>query len=201
MQPFLDTNFSTTIDIVNDHLKFTANATIFGRYEAYLIVSAPANDSSWDLLSFSISGVMRNESNGFYELLSSSIDRQLKERAMRAKNRLDLANNIRNSTQLNFQMFQTRLNESALELGNANTTYQDRLAEVSTANNALLEAQRAFDNASEELQQYEEDVNNLCMEQFCEDICMSGLSQLPFVVGIGAVFDYSCNLCWLLSGM
>jgi len=71
---FLDTNFFTGIDIVNNHLKFTANATIFGRYEAYLIVSAPANDSSWDLLSFSISGVMRNESNGFYELLSSSID-------------------------------------------------------------------------------------------------------------------------------
>ena len=175
----LDTNFVTSVDIVNNNLQFTANATIFGRYAAYLIVSAPTNDSSWDLLPFSISGVMRNETDNFYELLSASINRQLRDRAINARRREFLANAAQISSQRNLQIFQNQLTERRMELDNANTTYQDRLAEVSTAYNALLEAQKAFENASEELQQYEEDVNNLCMEQFCEDVCMSGRICTP----------------------
>ena len=176
---FLDTNFFTAVDIVNNNLQFAANATIFGRYSAYLMVLAPANYSSWDRLSFSISGVMRNGTGSFYELLSRSIDRQLRDTALNARRKLFYANIARNSSQQNLQMFQDRLNERRMELVDANTTYQDRLSEVSAANDAVIEARKAFDNASEELQQYEEDVNNLCMEQFCEDVCMSGRICTP----------------------
>ena len=176
---FLDTNFFTAVDIVNNNLQFAANATIFSRYAAYLRVLAPANDSSWDTLSFSISGVMRNGTGSFYELLSRSIDRQLRNTAINALRRQISANRARISSQQSFQVFQSRRNMRRMELGNANTTHQDRLSEVNTANDALLEARKAFDNASEEVQQYEEDVNNLCMEQFCEDVCMSGRICTP----------------------
>ena len=176
---FLDTNFSTAVEIVNNNLQFAANATIFGRYAAYLRVLAPANDSSWDTLSFSISGVMRNGTGSFYEALSISIDRQLRDRASNARIKVFYANRVRSSSQVSFQMFQDRLNERRMELVDANTTYQDRLSEMNTANDALLEARKAFDNASEEVQQYEEEVNNLCMEQFCEDVCMSGRICTP----------------------
>ena len=175
----LDTNFFTAVDIVNNNLQFAANATIFGRYAAYLIVLAPANVSSWEILSFSISGVMRNGTGSFYELLSRSIERQLRDRAFNARVKVFYANRARSSSQRNLQMFQDRLNERRMELVDANTTYQDRLSEMSAANDALLEARKAFDNSSEELQQYEEDVNNLCMEQFCEDVCMRGRICTP----------------------
>ena len=177
---FLDTNFFTAVDIVNNNLQFAANATIFGRYAAYLMVMAPTNDSSWDTLSFSISGVMRNGTGSFYELLSRSIDRQLRNTAINALRRQISANRARISSQQSFlQVFQNRRNMRRMELVDANTTYQDRLSEMSAANDAVIEARKAFDNASEEVQQYEEDVNNLCMEQFCEDVCMSGRICTP----------------------
>ena len=175
----LETDFITAVNVENSEMQLSATTDIFGAYSTNLTISAPINEAPWERLPLSVLGEMNDGPNSFVETLESSIHNELRRRADTANRRESSAEMTRIRAQEQFMELERLLNESQVAVTRANQSYEEALSQLDVANMMLIDAQRAFDDAGEEIKLLEEDVNNLCMESVCEDVCMSGPDPGP----------------------
>ena len=175
----LEADFITFIDVENSEMQLSATTEIFSAYSTDLTISAPINKAPWERLPLSVLGEMNDGPNSFVETLETSIHNELRRRADTANRRERSANMTRQRAQEQFMELERQRIDSQVAVNRANQTYEEALSQVDVANMNLVSAQRAFDDAGEEIEQLEEDLDILCLERVCEDVCMSGTDPGP----------------------
>ena len=179
----LETDFITSINVENSEMQFSTTTEVFSAYTTDLTISAPINKAPWERLPLSVLGEMNNGPNSFIEALESFIHNELRRRADTANRREMSAEMTRRRAQEQFMELERQLSESQETVIRANQTYEEALSQLDIANMMLVNAQRTFDDAKG-IDQLEEDVNNLCVERTCEDVCISGSDPRPCYMDI-----------------
>ena len=179
----LETDFITAVNVDNGGLQLSATTEIFSVYSTNLTISARLNEAPWERLLLYVLGEMNDEQNSsFVETLESSIHNELHRRNDTANRRQRSANTTRQRAQEQFMELERQLIDRQGAVTRANQTYEEAFSKLEVANMKLVNAQRAFDDVGEEIEQLEEDLNNVCMERVCEDVCMSGPDPGPCYV-------------------
>ena len=151
----LETDFITAVNVDNGGLQLSATTEVFSAYSTNLTISAPINEAPWQRLPLSVLGELNDGPNSFIETLESSIHNELRRRADTASRRESSANMTRLRAQEQFMELERLLNESQEAVTTANQTYEEALTQLDVAIMKLVDAQRAFDDAGEEIGQFQ----------------------------------------------
>ena len=151
----LETDFITAVNVDNGGLQLSATTEVFSAYSTNLTISAPINEAPWERLPLSVLGEMNNGPNSFVETLESSIHNELRRRADTASRRESSANMTRLRAQEQFMGLERKLNESQEAVTTANQTYEEALTQLDVVIMKLVDAQRAFDDAGEDMGQFQ----------------------------------------------
>ncbi len=170
----LEASFITNIAIKDDTLSFSIVANIFNSYSTNLTVSAPTNEAPWDRLPLNIHGELNSGPGSFIETLENRIHAELESRANMAQERQVSAEMGRERTLEQVSELERQFSDAISAVDTENQTREDTLVMLAEALTELDDAQRAFDNSSEQINQLRNNLDNLCMEMDCEEVCMEG---------------------------
>lgn len=170
----LGTSFVTSIAVQNNTLGFSKTVNLFSIYPTILEVSAPTNEASWDHVPLSIKGEMTSGPASFSDDLENAIHTELQRRADIAVSRQSSAEMSRQRPLEQIAILENQINESKRAIESANQTYADALTLLADALAELDDAQPLYDNSTAEISQLQTNLDSLCMEMECEDVCMRG---------------------------
>ena len=171
----LGTSFTTSVIVSNGLLGYTESVNIFERYLARLSVSASINEAAWERLPFTVGGVMDNgfecSINCFNDQLEDAIHTELRQIGESAFRRQQSAMMSLNRSNEQVTSLESQLNRTLAELNDAMSEYNDTLTRVEAANMSLMMAQKALENATDDVMEVIANTSRLCIEDVCEEIC------------------------------
>ena len=168
-----DSSFTASARIENSVLTISSNTTIF-QYPANVHISALVNESEWEELSFLVRGDMLPTGNSFLERVNSTIVSKLRQAAESGIAREAAAQMSQDQALERLTKVSSQYNQSVIAVQEANQAYNRALLELNTTMTGLLETQKVFDNKTAQLRALEEKLSMLCIEKFCESVCMEG---------------------------
>ena len=166
-------SFMASAHIRNNVLEISGDTSVF-KYPARIDISSQISDKIWTELSYYVNGTLQSGSNTFVGRLNMEVSNQLSSMAQSGESREQVASESLDQANEQLAKTEARYNETVERIQKVNETYQEKLFEFNTSKSVLFEAQRAFNNASEELQEIEQNLDRLCTEMTCEDMCMNG---------------------------
>ena len=168
--------FLTEANIVRDQLVIISNSPVFG-YPAEYTVTAPSNTTNWNGLQYTLEGSLLSAGDGsLVQKLSAIVVEKLAQLARSGAVRRSVA-------QMAFDQSQERLKniEDQLAEAEANVTQasEERAAAniaVQTAQDRVTQLEAEFNSTQDDRAQLMEELDNLCQEDTCDDVCMPGRS-------------------------
>jgi len=166
-------SFNATAKIENNVLQISGNTAVF-QYPAYVQISALANETFWNNLTFTVHGDMLPGNDSFLESVNSEVVSQMRQEA-------DSGNSRKNVAQMSYGLAMERLNNASYEYNQsleqmyeANDSYNFALLKIEIARSQLLEVQSVFHSSRADLLELERGLNRICTDETCENICMRG---------------------------
>ena len=163
--------FEAEATISNNLLTINSEeGSVFG-YRAELHITAPANETNWDQLCFTVHGEIQII---FVQDLIEVYNNKLDMFVESGRSRLEVA-------QRSLDQSSARLASVILQINDVNSNLTQAEKQLMAANDAVVEAQvrlteieREFTDSQNDLQDEVETLDRLCTEQICQDVCMSG---------------------------
>ena len=174
----LGTQFTAPADIDEYYLTFSANVTIFGRYNTQISGRVPTG-RPWDDTSFIISGDFDTSPSSFVNRVDEYTHNYVTVRVNQANERLSNAAAAKNSVQMKLTQVQESLNESTLAALDAVSQYQQALDKVAAANSIVASLQMEVDQASAEFHEAQNKLTKVCEEQQCTGECAPQVECRP----------------------
>ena len=167
-------SFLATVSINKNVLEISGDTTVF-QYPTHIHISSQINNKVWGELTFSVRGTFDNGAKTFVSKLNQELGRQLKSMAESGQARQQVASESLEKASEQLNITQTRYNDVLERIQQVNETYIAKQHELLVAQGNLSDAQEAFNNASEDLQESEEQLNQVCTEKTCDSVCMRGI--------------------------
>ena len=169
------TSFHASGRIENNVLEITGNASLFG-FPANVAITALTNISDWSKLSFVLESIMFSGSESFFEKFTIAVIAKLSMIAKSGEARENVAKMALSQSISRLKDTQKRYNQSFDEEEKASQSYHEAVAGVELARNKLSAVESMLNSSNRELKELEDKLESLCIEQFCESVCMSGKS-------------------------
>ena len=170
----LRAQFITEINIHNGNLECTADVDIFGNVSTTLTIQAPTS-SPWKRLPLKVEGTMNNGPGSFLEQLQFYIQRFLQEIHNKTILRKQTNNMSLRVSQMRFENMCNQSIEREHNLNASSLALERAIESVMAANSSLKTAEAALDTSNAEVVQLEEQLQAICMEQGCDEICVPGV--------------------------
>ena len=167
-------SFMASAHIRNNALEISGDTSVF-KYPARIDISSQISDKIWTELSYYVNGTLQSGSNTFVSRLNMEVSNQLSSMAQSGESREQVASESLDQANEQLAKTEARYNEIVERIQKANETYQAKLLENSMAERNHSEAQITFNDASEELQEIRQQLDRLCTEMTCENMCMRGV--------------------------
>ena len=168
----LGTHFTTTADIKNGSLKFSAVAEIFGKYNSQISGVIPGGHA-WDNAPVSINGNFDANSLETFQNYSYS---QVLKKIKLAEERIYNVGAARNNTQQQLDIVQLSYNHHLAAKQLAENEYQQAIQMESDAVSAVTIAQAKVDAASTIVTQAQNTLTNVCELEECTTDCVPGVN-------------------------
>ena len=188
----LGAQFNTEVNIDNGNLQCTADVAIFGNYPTTLNIQSPTS-SPWRRLPLKVEGTMNSGPGSFLEQMQMFIQgylQDLNDKAIVRKQRNDMSLRM---SQMRFERLQNRSIERERRLNASSLALERAITSVMAANSSLLAAEAALDTSNAEVMQLEEQLQDMCMEQRCEETCLPGVVNNTCYQAVSVQRSGRCN--------
>ena len=189
----LGTRFTTEVDIDQDGLQFTTNCNMFNRYPVQLTGMADQN-SEWNGLPLRLSGNFVMSPTNIPYLLQAEIHDYVKfigERAQLSQQSASMAlQRARNQFESISNTYTTRLQDYEATC----REYDEAMAELQNATAEQSATQDAVDLAEGALQEARQQIDNICMIEVCNDICIPGTVCEECTAVISSTVQGTCQV-------
>ena len=165
--------FLTEAHISNDQLTISASSAVFG-YQADFTLSAPSNETDWQDLFYTAQGSLLPGKGSFIQNLSTVITNKLVELGESGNARRQVAQMSLDQSSQRFSVIESHYNEAVENVTLAEGVKDAAEAAIQAAQERLTEVEVEFNNSRDELRDIMEMLDEVCTEEPCEDICMSG---------------------------
>ena len=167
------TMFSKKAVIKNNWLEIIATTKVFG-YPANITITAPSNNANWQELPLTVKGTLLPGDDSFVERLSKVVVDKISILAESGKKREEIAKMALDQSKERFQFINNQLIEAEMIVSLAELRRSDAQLNITALNESLIALESNFSNIDAEFQTLFDSLDNVCTEQYCEDVCRPG---------------------------
>ena len=165
--------FESEATIRNDELTISTSSGSVFDYPAEMTITAPSNKTDWQDLELTVEGSLLSGDGSFIQNLETEVTNKLGMLAEMANSRRQVAQMSLDLSIERLHDIETQYNQTLANLSLAEERKNELSGRVETAKTRLNILERMFNESQEELQMLV-DIDKMCTEEFCMDICMPG---------------------------
>ena len=150
----------------------SSGASVFG-YPAQMTITAPSNNTNWQDLELTVDGSLLPGDGSFIENLSEVVVRKLRMLAEMANSRREVAQMSLDLSMERLEKTETQYNQTVESLSQAEEKENELERSVEKARMKIKAIEQQLNESREDLQKLIE-IDEMCAEEFCEDVCMPG---------------------------
>ena len=165
--------FESEATVRNDQLTIsTSSGSVFG-YPAELTITAPSNKTDWQDLELTVDGSLLSGNGSFVEKLSEVVTNKLRMLAEMANSRQEVGKMSLNLSFERLRKTETQYNQTVGRLSLAQEKRNELGGRIEIAEMKVKTIEQQLNESREDLQMLME-IEKLCTEEPCVDVCMSG---------------------------
>lgn len=170
----LDTSFTVPVTLDNGAAVFVSSCDLFSKDFYHATVAGRANTqsaSSWNSLIFELSGWF-SRTDRFLQALQRSVHSGIDLRAKYAFRRKSAAEEQRNRSTMSFNQIKLQLENAKVSFRNSTERYHRATDTFRIANETLKEANEAVANRTNEVEELQRGLDDVCQLENCPSQCI-----------------------------